>query len=279
MSGEDLKLEFEDEDAKDEDKLPEVDLEFSVSEIRIDEIKKKAEQQASEEKPRPVAPERNTEQQSSTESASSAAAPKRQSMTASRSPSQTGSRSIKRPRSVGTRTIELRKKIRQQEDQKNKNENKVREQKPLSNKEVLEGSFHTDQHENLQKLKQEGSAPMKLREFRVKPPQKTQPSFNNTELRKEKMQKANIRDLSDIDPTFKKPAAPKPEENIQGKIAMAVAEAKIEFISEFRSEAKIADYRVTQLLKRMYQKHPDLKAEIIQIRKIIQALATGKKDE
>ncbi len=284
MAGEDLKLEFEDdEEAKDE--LPQVDLEFSVSQI---DDKLLAQSQASEkkaptEKESPVTP--SVEQSN------------RSSFSASKGPAATGSKSLRKIKGPGTRTIELRNKLHKTlEDSSDSHEiltNSVDPSKvaPIGGKQKsssferkrkteLESSFlpHFKKgSESAESEQGDASKPMKLREFRVKAPGMGPPrEQTSTQIKKEKMQKANIRNLSDIDPKFDKNPTSDDRTDPRTRVRLAVAESKVQYVAEIHSEIKIAEYKVIQLLKKIYQRNPDLKKELVEIKAILTDLGRLK---
>ncbi len=62
----------------------------------------------------------------------------------------------------------------------------------------------------------------------------------------------------------------------QAEVKVAVAEYKTELLSELLSDTKLMQHQVEQLLIRINAKHPDLKQEVLLIKKIL-ADFSGKK--
>jgi hypothetical protein len=52
---------------------------------------------------------------------------------------------------------------------------------------------------------------------------------------------------------------------------------KLDFLVDFMSDVKLLDYQVHQLLVRMHQKHPDLKPEIMAIKKALADFMSKKR--
>ena len=59
-------------------------------------------------------------------------------------------------------------------------------------------------------------------------------------------------------------------------VRVQVAEHKISFITEMLSDVKLMDHQINQLLLRIHSKHPDMKQEVLMIKKIL-ADFTAKK--
>lgn len=55
----------------------------------------------------------------------------------------------------------------------------------------------------------------------------------------------------------------------EAQVKVALANARVEYISENLSNAKVLDYQVTQILQRIHAKAPQLKAEVLTIKKFI----------
>lgn len=62
----------------------------------------------------------------------------------------------------------------------------------------------------------------------------------------------------------------------EASVKVAIAEFKVELLSELNSDVKLMDHQVGQLLSRINAKHPDLKQEVLMIKKIL-ADFTAKK--
>jgi hypothetical protein len=56
---------------------------------------------------------------------------------------------------------------------------------------------------------------------------------------------------------------------LEAQVKVAVAEFKTEFLTEMLSDMKLASHQVEQLLVRINAKHPDLKNEVLMIKKIL----------
>ena len=52
-------------------------------------------------------------------------------------------------------------------------------------------------------------------------------------------------------------------------VKVAIAEAKAEFMTEYMSNAKLMDHQVNQILQRIHKKSPQLKTEVLTIKKFI----------
>ncbi len=63
---------------------------------------------------------------------------------------------------------------------------------------------------------------------------------------------------------------------IQSEIRVGIAEFKTEYITEVMSDMKLLDHQVNQLLLRINAKHPDVKQEVLMIKKLL-ADFTAKK--
>lgn len=62
----------------------------------------------------------------------------------------------------------------------------------------------------------------------------------------------------------------------EAQVKVAVAEFKTEFLSEMLSDMKLAEHQINQLLIRINAKHPDMRNEVLMIKKIL-ADFTAKK--
>ena len=60
-------------------------------------------------------------------------------------------------------------------------------------------------------------------------------------------------------------------------VRVQVAEFKTSIISELLSDMKLMDHQVNQLLVRIYAKHPDIKQEVLMIKKILADYITKKR--
>ena len=60
-------------------------------------------------------------------------------------------------------------------------------------------------------------------------------------------------------------------------VRVQVAEFKTSIISELLSDMKLMDHQVNQLLVRIYAKHPDIKQEVLMIKKILADYTTKKR--
>jgi len=63
----------------------------------------------------------------------------------------------------------------------------------------------------------------------------------------------------------------------EAEVKVAVAEFKTDFLSELLSDSKLMQHQVEQLLVRMNAKHPDLKQEILLIKKILADFTSKKR--
>lgn len=63
---------------------------------------------------------------------------------------------------------------------------------------------------------------------------------------------------------------------LESEVRVQVAEFKAEFLSEMLSDMKLASHQIEQLLVRINAKHPDMKNEVLMIKKIL-ADFTAKK--
>lgn len=61
------------------------------------------------------------------------------------------------------------------------------------------------------------------------------------------------------------------------KVQIAVAEFKTEILSDVLSDVKLLDHQVHQLLVRINQKHPDLKPEVMALKKLLADFAAKKR--
>lgn len=65
--------------------------------------------------------------------------------------------------------------------------------------------------------------------------------------------------------------------DMQATIKVATLEAKLEFMVEMMSDAKLLDFQVNQLLSRIYQRDPNSKAEVLAIKKLLADFITKKR--
>lgn len=63
----------------------------------------------------------------------------------------------------------------------------------------------------------------------------------------------------------------------EARVQVAVAEFKAEFMADVLSDAKLLDHQVHQLLLRINQKHPELKPEVLAIKKLLADFAAKKR--
>lgn len=56
---------------------------------------------------------------------------------------------------------------------------------------------------------------------------------------------------------------------IESEVKVGVAEFKTEFLSEMLSDMKLLDHQINQLLVRINAKHPDMKQEVLMIKKLL----------
>lgn len=63
---------------------------------------------------------------------------------------------------------------------------------------------------------------------------------------------------------------------IESQVKVSVAEFKTEYLTEMLSDMKLAEHQINQLLIRINAKHPDMKNEVLMIKKIL-ADFTAKK--
>lgn len=63
----------------------------------------------------------------------------------------------------------------------------------------------------------------------------------------------------------------------EAKVQVAVAEFKTEILSDLLSDVKVLDLQVHQLLVRINQKHPDLKPEVMALKKLLADFAAKKR--
>ncbi len=63
---------------------------------------------------------------------------------------------------------------------------------------------------------------------------------------------------------------------LESQVKVAVAEFKTEYLTELLSDLKLVDHQVNQLLIRINAKHPDMKNEVLMIKKLL-ADFTAKK--
>lgn len=63
----------------------------------------------------------------------------------------------------------------------------------------------------------------------------------------------------------------------EADVRVAIAEFKTEFLSELLSDMKLMQHQVEQLLVRINSKHPDMKQEVLLIKKILADFTTKKR--
>lgn len=63
----------------------------------------------------------------------------------------------------------------------------------------------------------------------------------------------------------------------EARVQVAVAEFKTEILSELLSDVKVLDMQVHQLLVRITQKHPELRPEVMALKKLLADFATKKR--
>lgn len=63
----------------------------------------------------------------------------------------------------------------------------------------------------------------------------------------------------------------------EARVQVAVAEFKTEILSELLSDVKVLDMQVHQLLVRISQKHPDLKPEVMALKKLLADFSAKKR--
>lgn len=56
---------------------------------------------------------------------------------------------------------------------------------------------------------------------------------------------------------------------IESEVKVGIAEFKAEFLSEMLSDMKLLDHQINQLLVRINAKHPDMKQEVLMIKKLL----------
>jgi len=64
---------------------------------------------------------------------------------------------------------------------------------------------------------------------------------------------------------------------IESEVKVAVAEFKMEYLSEMLSDIKLLEHQIGQLLVRINAKHPDMKNEVLMIKKILADFTTKKR--
>ncbi len=67
------------------------------------------------------------------------------------------------------------------------------------------------------------------------------------------------------------------ETRFEARVQVAVAEHRLELLADVLSDAKLLDHQVHQLLVRINQKHPDLKPEVMAIKKLLADFAAKKR--
>lgn len=61
------------------------------------------------------------------------------------------------------------------------------------------------------------------------------------------------------------------------EVKVAVAEFKVRILSDLLGDVKLLDYQVSQLLARIFAKHPDMKPEALKIKKLLADFTTKKR--
>ena len=56
---------------------------------------------------------------------------------------------------------------------------------------------------------------------------------------------------------------------LESEVKVGIAEFKTEFLSEMLSDMKLLDHQINQLLVRINAKHPDMKQEVLMIKKLL----------
>lgn len=64
---------------------------------------------------------------------------------------------------------------------------------------------------------------------------------------------------------------------VSSEIRVGIAEFKTEYITEIMSDMKLLDHQVNQLLIRINAKHPDMKKEVLMIKKLLADFTTKKR--
>ncbi len=64
---------------------------------------------------------------------------------------------------------------------------------------------------------------------------------------------------------------------LETQVKVAVAEFKTEYLSEMLSDIKLLDHQVNQLLVRINAKHPDMKNEVLMIKKLLADFSAKKR--
>lgn len=64
---------------------------------------------------------------------------------------------------------------------------------------------------------------------------------------------------------------------LESQVKVAVAEFKMEFLTEMLSDVKLLEHQIGQLLTRINAKHPDMKNEIIMIKKVLAEFSSKKR--
>lgn len=67
------------------------------------------------------------------------------------------------------------------------------------------------------------------------------------------------------------------ETRFEARVQVAVAEHRLELLADVLSDAKLLDHQVHQLLVRINQKHPELKPEVMAIKKLLADFAAKKR--
>ncbi len=64
---------------------------------------------------------------------------------------------------------------------------------------------------------------------------------------------------------------------LETQVKVAVAEFKTDYLSEMLSDVKLLDHQINQLLIRINAKHPDMKNEVLMIKKLLADFSTKKR--
>lgn len=64
---------------------------------------------------------------------------------------------------------------------------------------------------------------------------------------------------------------------IESEIRVGIAEFKTEYVTEVMSDMKLLDHQVNQLLVRINAKHPDMKQEVLMIKKLLADFTSKKR--
>jgi hypothetical protein len=63
----------------------------------------------------------------------------------------------------------------------------------------------------------------------------------------------------------------------EAQVKVSIAEYKVEYLSEMLSDIKLVEHQIGQLLVRINAKHPDMKAEVLMIKKILADFSAKKR--